>query len=173
MSDETRPKRVRAVARRSEELPPEAAAVEPEPAPSATPEAGAPRRHAGRPVGCLVCEGIGEEASGEGEERLCRKMSVSPGGTTGISDPRVANESIYRWIDSKGFPAHRVGRLLRLKLSELDEWVQGRGGDDSGSPVPTEEAGPKAPRRESPIKRRKGIAHKEEEEVARWHDWKT
>ncbi len=68
---------------------------------------------------------------------------------------RVAKESIYRWIDSKGFPAHRVGRLLRFKLSEVDEWVQARGGDDSGSPAPTEKAGPKAPRREPHKKRRK------------------
>lgn len=46
---------------------------------------------------------------------------------------RVAKESIYRWVDSKGFPAHRVGRLLRFKLSEVDEWVTASGGDDSGS----------------------------------------
>ena len=40
---------------------------------------------------------------------------------------QVAKESIYRWIDSKAFPAHRVGRLLRFKLSEVDEWVRGHG----------------------------------------------
>ncbi len=36
----------------------------------------------------------------------------------------VAKESVYRWIETKGLPAHRVGRLLRFKLSEIDEWVQ-------------------------------------------------
>mgnify|MGYP000129696252 CR=1 FL=1 len=41
---------------------------------------------------------------------------------------RVAKESIYRWVDSKGFPAHRVGRLLRFKLSEVDQWVTTAGG---------------------------------------------
>ena len=35
----------------------------------------------------------------------------------------VNRESIYRWIDKQGFPAHRVGRLLRFKLSEVDDWV--------------------------------------------------
>jgi len=48
---------------------------------------------------------------------------------------RVAKESIYRWIESKGLPAHRVGRLLRFKLSEVDDWVR-KGGDkepNSGS----------------------------------------
>jgi excisionase family DNA binding protein len=48
----------------------------------------------------------------------------------------VAKESIYRWVDSKGFPAHRVGRLLRFKLSEVDEWVKASGGDDS-APSPS------------------------------------
>jgi excisionase family DNA binding protein len=43
----------------------------------------------------------------------------------------VAKESIYRWIEgSKAFPAHRVGRLLRFKLSEVDEWVKTSGGDE-------------------------------------------
>lgn len=46
---------------------------------------------------------------------------------------RVAKESIYRWVESKGFPAHRVGRLLRFKLSEVDEWVTASGGGNSGS----------------------------------------
>ena len=35
----------------------------------------------------------------------------------------VAKDSVYRWIDERGLPAHRVGRLLRFKLSEIDEWV--------------------------------------------------
>jgi excisionase family DNA binding protein len=80
-------------------------------------------------------------------------------GWVGVEDVaahlRVARESIYRWIDSKGFPAHRVARLLRFKLSEVDEWVQARGGVDSGSPAPIEETGPKPSRRESPMKKRK------------------
>jgi excisionase family DNA binding protein len=58
-------------------------------------------------------------------------------GWVGIEDVaahlKVAKESIYRWVDSKGFPAHRVGRLLRFKLSEVDEWVTTSGGADSAS----------------------------------------
>jgi len=46
---------------------------------------------------------------------------------------RVAKESVYRWVESKGFPGHRVGRLLRFKLSEVDEWVKNSGGNDSSS----------------------------------------
>lgn len=40
----------------------------------------------------------------------------------------VTRDSIYRWIERKGFPAHRVGRLLRFKLSEVDHWVTTGGG---------------------------------------------
>jgi len=46
---------------------------------------------------------------------------------------RVAKESVYRWVGSKGFPAYRVGRLLRFKLSEVDEWVKNSGGESSSS----------------------------------------
>lgn len=62
---------------------------------------------------------------------------------------RVAKESVYRWVESKDFPAHRVGRLLRFKLSEVDEWVTASGGDDSaaspfGKPKETRAAGRKS-----------------------------
>lgn len=36
----------------------------------------------------------------------------------------VAKDSVYRWIDKRGLPAHRVGRLFRFKLSEIDKWVR-------------------------------------------------
>lgn len=44
----------------------------------------------------------------------------------------VAKDSVYRWIEAKGLPAHRVGRLWKFRLSEIDEWVHvgGAKGDD-------------------------------------------
>ena len=57
---------------------------------------------------------------------------ASEEGWVGIADVAahlsVAKDSIYRWVDSKDFPAHRVGRLLRFRLSEVDEWVRTGGG---------------------------------------------
>jgi len=41
----------------------------------------------------------------------------------------VGRDSIYRWIESRGLPAHRVGRLFRFKLSEIDGWVREGAGD--------------------------------------------
>ncbi|EQD38597.1 Excisionase/Xis, DNA-binding domain protein [mine drainage metagenome] len=35
----------------------------------------------------------------------------------------VAKDSVYRWIDHRGLPAHKIGRLWKFKLSEVDHWV--------------------------------------------------
>ncbi len=42
----------------------------------------------------------------------------------------VTRDSIYRWVDTKEFPAHRVGRLLRFQISEVDQWVRTNAGND-------------------------------------------
>lgn len=42
----------------------------------------------------------------------------------------VARDTVYRWIESSGLPAHRVGRLWKLKLDEVDAWVRDGGADD-------------------------------------------
>jgi len=42
----------------------------------------------------------------------------------------VTRDSIYRWIDRKALPAHRVGRLWKFKVSEVDAWVRAGGADE-------------------------------------------
>ena len=42
----------------------------------------------------------------------------------------VAKDSVYRWIDHKALPAHKIGRLWKFKLSEVDEWVRSGGAGD-------------------------------------------
>lgn len=41
----------------------------------------------------------------------------------------VSRDTIYRWIEAKGLPAHRIGRLWKFKLSEVDDWVRAGGAD--------------------------------------------
>ncbi len=36
----------------------------------------------------------------------------------------VSKETVYRWLEKKKIPAHRVGRLWKFKASEVDEWVR-------------------------------------------------
>ena len=36
----------------------------------------------------------------------------------------VKSEPIYTWIENKDMPAHKVGRLWKFKVSEVDAWVR-------------------------------------------------
>jgi len=42
----------------------------------------------------------------------------------------VAKDSVYRWVETKGLPMSRLGRLFRFRLSEIDAWVESGGGED-------------------------------------------
>lgn len=35
--------------------------------------------------------------------------------------------TIYKWLERKEMPAHKVGRLWRFKISEMDAWVRSGG----------------------------------------------
>ncbi len=43
---------------------------------------------------------------------------------------QVSEETIHRWMDKRSLPAHRVGRVWRFKLSELDHWIRSGGAAD-------------------------------------------
>ena len=49
----------------------------------------------------------------------------------------VAKDSVYRWIDHKGLPAHKIGRLWKFKLSEVDDWVRAGGAESAGGEART------------------------------------
>lgn len=53
----------------------------------------------------------------------------------------VVKDTVYRWREKKGLPAHQIGRLWKFKLSEVDEWVRVGGASDedvaSTPPKPT------------------------------------
>lgn len=37
---------------------------------------------------------------------------------------QVSEDTVLRWIAGRALPAHRVGRVWRFKLSEVDTWVR-------------------------------------------------
>jgi len=39
----------------------------------------------------------------------------------------VAKDTVYRWIERRKLPAHKVCRLWKFKLEEVDEWVRAGG----------------------------------------------
>jgi excisionase family DNA binding protein len=38
--------------------------------------------------------------------------------------------TIYKWLERKDMPAHKVGRLWRFKISEVDSWVTSGGASE-------------------------------------------
>ena len=39
----------------------------------------------------------------------------------------VVKDTVYRWRERKGLPAHKIGGLWKFKLSEVDDWVRAGG----------------------------------------------
>ena len=46
----------------------------------------------------------------------------------------IAKDTVYRWIESKSLPGHRVGRLWKFKLSQVDAWVEAGGVGEPDDP---------------------------------------
>lgn len=36
----------------------------------------------------------------------------------------IKRDTVYRWINEKQMPAHRMGRLWKFQKEEVDEWVK-------------------------------------------------
>lgn len=36
----------------------------------------------------------------------------------------VKPDTVYKWLERRNIPAHKVGRLWRFKISEIDDWVR-------------------------------------------------
>ncbi|AOW51186.1 methylation-associated defense system helix-turn-helix domain-containing protein MAD1 [Legionella pneumophila] len=36
----------------------------------------------------------------------------------------VKRDTVYKWINDKGMPAHKIGRLWKFKKEDVDSWVK-------------------------------------------------
>ncbi|HAU4231566.1 TPA: helix-turn-helix domain-containing protein [Legionella pneumophila] len=36
----------------------------------------------------------------------------------------VKRDTVYKWINDKGMPAHKIGRLWKFKKEDIDNWVK-------------------------------------------------
>jgi len=43
----------------------------------------------------------------------------------------VKRETVYKWINAKQMPCHRMGRLWKFKKEQVDVWVRSGGAADS------------------------------------------
>jgi excisionase family DNA binding protein len=39
----------------------------------------------------------------------------------------VSSDTVYRWVETHEMPVHRMGRLFKFKISEIDAWVKAGG----------------------------------------------
>ena len=42
----------------------------------------------------------------------------------------ISRDTALKWINLKDMPAHKVGRLWKFKISEIDEWVKSGGASE-------------------------------------------
>jgi len=43
----------------------------------------------------------------------------------------INRDTVYKWLDRKRMPAHKVGRLWKFKKIQIDRWVEaGKAGPD-------------------------------------------
>lgn len=45
----------------------------------------------------------------------------------------VSRETVLQWINKRNMPAHKVGRLWKFKISEVDEWIRSGGAVEKSS----------------------------------------
>ncbi len=52
----------------------------------------------------------------------------------------VNPDTVYKWIERRKLPAHKMGRLWKFKATEVDEWVrQGKAAEESSSAEATKD----------------------------------
>jgi len=39
----------------------------------------------------------------------------------------VSKDTVYTWVNERGMPGHKVGRLWKFKIGEVDDWVRAGG----------------------------------------------
>lgn len=60
-------------------------------------------------------------------------MELNPATEQWVSVEQIAQHlnvktfTIYKWLERKDMPAHKVGRLWRFKTSDVDAWVKSGG----------------------------------------------
>jgi excisionase family DNA binding protein len=45
----------------------------------------------------------------------------------------IKRDTVYRWVNDRQMPGHKIGRLWKFNKLEVDEWVRSGGADDKRS----------------------------------------
>ncbi len=44
----------------------------------------------------------------------------------------IGKDTVYKWLDKHGMPAHRMGRLWKFKKGQVDAWGEAGGAAANG-----------------------------------------
>jgi excisionase family DNA binding protein len=47
----------------------------------------------------------------------------------------IKRDTVYKWIERKKMPAHKVGSLWKFRRDEIDEWVRSGSAADPDKPL--------------------------------------
>lgn len=67
----------------------------------------------------------------------------------------VKRFTVYKWVERLGLPAHKIGRLLKFRKSEIDDWVKTQ--DDKRYDIQTVERLLQLMQRSAPDIRKLGV----------------
>ncbi len=46
----------------------------------------------------------------------------------------INRDTVYKWIERKDMPSHKVGRLWKFKKTQVDDWIEaGRAGSEGNN----------------------------------------
>lgn len=45
----------------------------------------------------------------------------------------IKPDTVYKWIERRNLPAHKLGRLWKFQASEVDQWVRSGGASQLAS----------------------------------------
>ncbi len=49
----------------------------------------------------------------------------------------ISRDTAYKWIERKGLPGHKIGRLWKFSVREVDDWVRaGHAGESTSERRP-------------------------------------
>jgi len=47
----------------------------------------------------------------------------------------IKRDTVYKWINERQMPGHKIGRLWKFNKKEVDEWVKSGGASEGGRPI--------------------------------------
>jgi len=73
------------------------------------------------------------------DRRVVAKQGVIMGADRWLSVGEIAEhlgvsrDTVYTWVNERGMPAHKVGKLWKFQIKEVDQWIRSDRSKESNS----------------------------------------